>query len=224
MLTIRGFLASSDCDHMVSVLNTLEWQENKNENPEYNELVKKHLQLNAEDNPLVEKYSTLLTNKVSEFPTIGRFTQQQAIKPLQFNCYRAGGSYGRHSDSSFMGTTPRPMRTDYTVGIFLTDDYEGGELVLEYPSGLTEKMDGGKGTLVCYNCGVLHRVEPVTKGERIMGIGWIESKFKNQNEREIVTSVETLYESLKEEKGLDHQHTQEAISIYHNLCRRWQNS
>jgi PKHD-type hydroxylase len=106
----------------------------------------------------------------------------------------------------------------------LTDGYEGGELVLEYPSGLTEKMDGTKGALVCYNCGVLHRVEPVTKGERIMGIGWIESKFRNKDEREIASSVETLYDSLVKEKGLDHQHTQEASSIYHNLCRRWQNS
>jgi PKHD-type hydroxylase len=223
ILTLKNFLAAEDCDHMVSILNSLEWQGDKNDEPEYNELIKKHRQLGAEDSPLVNKYSSALTEKVSSYAPITRATQQQAIKPFQFNCYKDGDSYERHSDSAFMGSSPRPMRTDYTLGVFLTDNYEGGDLVLEYPSGLVERIRGTKGALICYNCGVMHRVEPVTQGERIMGIGWIESKFRNQEEREIAVSVETLYDSLKTEKGLDHPHTQELNSIYHNLCRRWQN-
>ena len=68
----------------------------------------------------------------------------------------------------------------------------------------------------------MHWVEPVTKGERIIGIGWIESKFRNQGERDIASAVLRLYNALKKENGLDHPRTQEASSIYNNLCRRWQ--
>jgi PKHD-type hydroxylase len=221
ILTLKNFLSPEDCDHIVEQLNTLEWKGDKNTNPEYNEKVKKHLQLNGEDDPLAQKYSDLLTDRISNNSYLTKFTQMNAIKPLQFNCYKEGGEYGRHSDNAQMGTDPRPLRTDYTIGLFLTDDYEGGDLILEYSPQLKETVNKEKGTLVCYNCGVMHQVTPVTRGERIVGIGWIESMFQNEEERRIVSEVEWLYEELLAEKGLDHPHAQQAVSVYHNLCRRW---
>jgi PKHD-type hydroxylase len=221
ILTLKNFLSPEDCDHIVEQLNTLEWKGNKNESPEYNEKVKKHLQLNDEDDPLAKKYSNALTDAISNNSHIARFTQLNAIKPVQFNCYKEGGEYGRHSDNARMGSIPRSLRTDYTIGLFLTDDYEGGDLILEHTPDLHETVNREKGTLICYNCGVMHRVTPVTKGERIVAIGWIESQFLNEEERRIVSETEALYEELKAEKGLDHPHTQQISSLYHNLCRRW---
>ena len=222
MLIIKNFLSLESCDQIVSTLNKIGWLGQTNEDPEYNRLVKKHLQLSAQDHPEVQKYSSALARAIIDSKLISNFTQPRGINDLQFNCYKEGGSYERHSDQAFLGTHPQILRTDYTVGLILTDGYEGGELSIVSHSGEIENPKMSKGSLICYNCGVMHWLSPVTKGERIIGIGWIESKFRNQQEREIASSVLRLYESLKEEKGLDHPRTQEAGSIYQNLSRYWE--
>ena len=221
ILALKNFLSSDDCDHIVEQLNTLEWQGDKNKNPEYNEKIKKHLQLNEGDDPLVKKYSQSITQRIVNDSHIQRFTQINVMKPVQFSCYKEGGEYGRHSDNHHMGSPSQSLRTDYAIGLFLTDNYEGGDLILEHTPEYHETVNQKKGTLICYNCGVMHRVTPITKGERIVGIGWIESMFQNEEERRIVSETKSLYKELKKEKGLDHPHTQRAISIYFNLCRRW---
>jgi len=222
MLIIKNFLSTESCDQIVSTLNQIGWLGAKNENPEYNELIKRHLQLNGEDHPQIKKYGTTLSQAIIDSEQVIRFTQPNFINGLQFNCYQEGSSYERHSDNSYIGIGAPRIRTDYTIGLLLTDSYEGGDLILEHHGGVVQNPKMTKGDLIIYNCGIMHWVTPVTKGERIIGIGWIESKFKNQEEREIASSVLKLYESLKEEKGLDNTQTQEANSIYHNLCRRWQ--
>jgi PKHD-type hydroxylase len=221
ILTLKNFLSLEECDQIVAQLNTLEWKGDKNKNPEYNEKIKKHLQLNENDDPLVKKCSQSISQRIMNSSHIQRFTQVRAMRPLQFNCYREEGEYGCHSDNHHMGSPPQFLRTDYAIGLFLTDDYEGGDLILEHTSEYHETVSRQKGTLVCYNCGIIHRVTPVTKGERIVGISWIESIFQNEEERRIVSEAKSLYKELKEEKGLDHPRTQQAISIYFNLCRRW---
>jgi PKHD-type hydroxylase len=220
-LLIKNFLALESCDRIISDLNKIGWLGHKNKNIEYNQAIKKHLQLDGEDHPTVKGYSGQLSQAIIDHKLVIYFTQPKAIKELQFNCYKDGGSYGRHSDNAVMGTDPKTLRTDYTVGLLLTDGYEGGEVILERHDGVIEKPQMAKGDLIVYNCGIMHWVEPVTKGERIIGIGWIESKFINQAEREIASCTQRLYESLLKDKGMEHPLTQEASSIYHNLCRRW---
>ena len=47
MLIIKNFLSLESCDQIVSTLNKIGWLGQTNEDPEYNRLAKKHLQLNA---------------------------------------------------------------------------------------------------------------------------------------------------------------------------------
>jgi len=103
MLIIKNFLSTESCDKIVSTLNQIGWLGAKNENPEYNQLIKKHLQLNGEDHPQIKIYGTTLSQAIIDSKLISEFTQPQAINDLQFNCYQEGGSYERHSDNGFMG-------------------------------------------------------------------------------------------------------------------------
>jgi PKHD-type hydroxylase len=40
--------------------------------------------------------------------------------------------------------------------------------------------------MIVYPTGALHRVEPVTRGERLACVGWIQSQIRRADEREIL--------------------------------------
>jgi len=75
-------------------------------------------------------------------------------------------------------------RTDMSFTLFLSDPetYEGGELMMkELGSSIRVKPKAGQ--LVIYPTGVLHQVSPVTKGERLAVVGWIESFVPDDDAR-----------------------------------------
>ncbi|MFM6973438.1 MAG: 2OG-Fe(II) oxygenase, partial [Alphaproteobacteria bacterium] len=71
-------------------------------------------------------------------------------------------------------------RSDLSFTVWLTppDDYSGGALVLETPSG-EEAFRLPAGHALVYPSTLLHRVEPVTAGERLVAVGWIESRIRH---------------------------------------------
>jgi PKHD-type hydroxylase len=42
------------------------------------------------------------------------------------------------------------------------------------------------GTLVVYETGVLHQVTPVTRGERLACVGWVQSLVRRPDQREVL--------------------------------------
>ena len=136
----------------------------------------------------------------------------------QFNRYEEGGAYHRHSDSAFIG---RPeIRTDFSVTVFLSDpdEYDGGELTVEYPSGEVRRVKEQKGTMVCYPSGVLHYVTP--RGARVAAITWVQSCIRSPRQRDVLTNLVALYTKVKEKEGLSDTYT-ELLSIHQNLLRMW---
>jgi predicted 2-oxoglutarate/Fe(II)-dependent dioxygenase YbiX len=73
------------------------------------------------------------------------------IWPPKFNWYRDDGEYRIHSDAAFMDR----VRTDLACTTFLTDDYDGGELVIGGQS-----IKGKPGICVVYECWKPHWVNP----------------------------------------------------------------
>lgn len=223
IIVIPDLLPAPLADQMVADLNQLPWHAGDTTDGEYAAEVKQNQELKESDHPLVKRYAqaileTALTNeklRTTVFPSMG--------KVPQFNKYEGGGAYHRHSDSAFLG---RPeIRTDFSVTVFLSDpeDYDGGELTMEYPDGTVRRLKEKKGTLVCYPSGVLHHVTPVTRGARVAAITWLQTAIRSPRQRDILASLVSLYTKVKEKEGLSDTYT-ELLSIHQNLLRMWAES
>ena len=94
--------------------------------------------------------------------------------------------YGSHVDSAYT----LQGRRDYSFTIFLNnpDEYDGGELILQIPpEQRVIKLEAG--SIIVYPTKYLHEVRQVTKGERVVCVGWIESYIKNDEERSILSYI-----------------------------------
>ena len=104
-----------------------------------------------------------------------------------FNRYGAGETYGMHVDDPVMGEGEARIRTDLSFTLFLSDpeSYEGGALVIDGLDGEREvKLPAG--SMLIYATGQLHRVVPVTAGERLACVGWVQSLIRRDDQRELL--------------------------------------
>jgi len=91
------------------------------------------------------------------------------ISQVYFVKYNTGGQYKDHYDANPCGG----VRPDYSMTCFLSDDYDGGELVITTIFGeVSIKLKRGKAIL--YPGNLLHRVNEVTSGRRDVFVCWIE--------------------------------------------------
>jgi PKHD-type hydroxylase len=120
------------------------------------------------------------------------------IVRLLLSRYSGGQEYGSHVDDAIMAGA----RTDLSFTLFLTDEaaYEGGALVVEDP--LEERaIRLGPGDLVLYPSTTLHRVEPVTRGERLAVVGWATSWVRDAGRREILFDLDRSLRELHASQG-----------------------
>lgn len=106
------------------------------------------------------------------------------VYPPRYNRYTVGDEYKPHTDAPFMEVEGGKIRTDLSLTIWLNDDYEGGELVID---GMPHK--GKPGQAVLYSGSTIHGVNPVTRGERICLITWIQSEFRDNEVREVIQNL-----------------------------------
>jgi PKHD-type hydroxylase len=112
-------------------------------------------------------------------------------------------------------------RSDLSFTVFLSepDAYDGGSLVLEDPSG-EESIRLPAGHAIVYPSTLLHRVEPVTRGERLVAVGWMESRIRHRDQRELLFELDTARRLVFERSGKDEVFDLISRS-YTNLLRRW---
>lgn len=122
----------------------------------------------------------------------------KAMTPLLFSRYGVGQAYGAHVDNPLMDG----LRTDVSFTLFLNDldAYAGGELVIEAAAGEDElKLPAGH--MVVYPSTALHRVAPVTQGERLVAVGWAQSFVRDAGQRELLFDLESARRGLFEQVG-----------------------
>jgi len=114
------------------------------------------------------------------------------FSPPKFNRYRDGGEYAVHIDAAAI----RQVRTDLAATVFLTDDYEGGELEID---GQSIRLPAGHALV--YDCWRPHRVRPVTSGERIACIFWMQSHIRSDEQRDLLNMLHSVIaDETNEEK------------------------
>jgi len=135
--------------------------------------------------------------------------------------YRPGMAYGDHVDDPIMGPPAGRYRTDVAITVFLSgpEDYDGGELAIRTPFG-DNRVKLPAGDAVMYPASSLHRVAPVTRGERLVAVTWVQSMVRDAARRELLHALNLAREKLlrtapgaEETTHIDH--------VYVNLMRMW---
>ncbi len=109
------------------------------------------------------------------------------------------------------------LRTDVSFTLFLSDPatYEGGALLIDGLDGEREHRPAA-GSAVLYDTGRLHQVTPVTSGERLAAVGWIQSLIRRPDQRELLFDLERVRATLPD--GEPRLLTDRTIG---NLQRMW---
>ena len=113
------------------------------------------------------------------------------------------------------------VRSDISVTVFLSDpgDYDGGELMIQSASGeLAAKLPAG--AAVIYPSGALHRVAPVTRGEGVAAVTWVQSFVRDAGKREVLHDL-ALIRGLLDKEAQEREKTDLAHKTCANLLRRW---
>ncbi|MCX9147802.1 Fe2+-dependent dioxygenase [Erythrobacter sp. WG] len=163
-----------------------------------------------------------VTARLAAHPVIRAAAWPRRFSPLLISKTGAGDHYGRHVDNPLMGQGPARVRTDISFTLFLTPpgDYEGGELVI-HTAGLTQEVKGEEGHLVLYPSGAIHEVRPVTRGTRIVCVGWIESLIPDPARRETLFDLENLRASLRQQYASQSAEMLTLDKTIGNLLRMW---
>jgi len=175
----------------------LQWEDGKKTAGEHAAKLKNNLQLDRESETS-RKYARLISKKILSNNLIKSFALPKKIHGIMFAKCIKGMGYGRHIDNSFMSSG----RADLSFTIFLNckESYEGGELLIENLNS-EKRFKLNSGEILIYPSTYLHSVQEVTRGERFVCVGWIESYVKSIEEREYLFDLDAGAKGLLAKHG-----------------------
>lgn len=128
------------------------------------------------------------------------YTYYNEIVNPRVASYTDGGHYDWHVDLTHLDN----KRTDLSFTIFLNSpqDYEGGEMLIQMV-GRNFQLKGDAGMMVVYPSGMLHKVNPVTDGNRLVIVGWLNSHIKSEEHRERLLTMRIEMAKTQELIGVE---------------------
>jgi PKHD-type hydroxylase len=224
MLTvIENVLDAAEVEHFRQRLANAGWVDGAPTAGSRSVAVKQNLQLDRSDPDAIELGNAIL-RKLGHHPLFISASLAEKIWPPVFNCYRNGGHYGTHSDAALMRLPEAGLtiRSDLSATIFLSDpdEYDGGELLIEEQYG-AQAVKLAAGDMVLYPSSSLHQVTPVTRGQRICAITWMQSAIADTSARSLLFDLDQSIQALSPSHGKDDPDIDRLIHVYHNLVRRW---
>ena len=181
--------------------------------------VKSNLQLKrhtTESDRLVD----IVVKSLSNNRAFKEVTFPKALNRPIISRYLPGMEYGFHVDNAVMNK-PDCLRTDISVTLFISepDDYEGGELIVQTPYGeQSAKLKAGDA--VAYDASRLHKVNPVTEGERLAAVTWVQSFIRDSEKRIMLNELSHIQKTLHKHAP-DDVGTDLSYKLYQNLYRLW---
>ena len=184
--------------------------------------VKRNRQLPVES-PVGRELGELILQRLYSSPLFMSAALPLRSVPPLFNAYSGGEHYGFHVDGAVrqLPFNNLSLRTDLSTTVFLTepDDYEGGELVVQDTYG-THEVKLPAGDVILYPSSSLHKVEPVTQGERLCSFFWTQSMVRDDWRRNMLHELDCTIQSLRQHLG-DSAEVLSLTGHYHNLLRQW---
>ncbi|HET7317107.1 MAG TPA: Fe2+-dependent dioxygenase [Sphingomicrobium sp.] len=167
-----------------------------------------------------QKSSQLLLQAFGRSPEFAEFAFPVLIGPPLLTRYKPGMKYGAHADAAFLQLPGQTIRSDLSCTIFLNepDSYQGGALHVRLgDADLRFKLNPGEAVL--YPSDTFHEVEPVTKGERLVAITFIQSRVPDPFRRSMLFELNEVaaLEGLK----MEPQNFSRLQLVQQNLLRYW---
>jgi PKHD-type hydroxylase len=169
----------------------------------------------------IETLDSLVMSSLVRHPVYRAGALPLRVATPFYSRYTPGMTYGDHVDDPVMGPDGGRYRTDVSITVFLNDpnDYDGGELVIRTSFGETAvKLSAGDA--VMYPSSSLHRVNPVTRGERLVAVTWVQSLVRDPAKRELLFELNQVRERLLATEP-EADDTARINRVYVNLVRMW---
>ena len=196
-LHVRNVLSKAELDQIRDVVKTVKFVDGRVSNPDSE--AKKNEQADIRD-PGQLLASRLVENALKKNEQAAAFMFLKRMAPPLLARYEPGMTYGAHADAPIMTVQNAPLRADISGTVFIGDPatYQGGELAIHL--GTEEVLIKGEpGSAILYPSTTLHEVKPVTSGQRLVLITFIESMIPDQTDRELLYTLNEVYalEGLK---------------------------
>jgi PKHD-type hydroxylase len=216
--------ALSNVEHLAALrarIDLLEWRDGRETAGGVARQVKRNLQA-AMGTAAGRRVQDELLPIIAENTVIKAAAQPRRFSPLIISKTEVGGQYGAHVDNALMGKGSARLRTDLSFTLFLTppSEYDGGELVI-HAAGMTQEVKGEAGHLVLYPSASIHEVKPVTRGTRIVCVGWIESVIADLAQRDMLFDLENMRTALRQTLPLQSAELLTLDKTIANLLRMW---
>lgn len=185
LLAIDSLLSRSEVEAVSASAKVLDFADGRQTAGRFAREVKANDQ--ATPSPKLDAVLAKARDALTGHPVFNSAVRPQKFTKLLLSRYREGQTYGMHVDDALMAG----VRTDVSFTLFLSDpaDYDGGELVIE-DSFEQRAVKLGAGDLFLYPSTTLHRVAPVTRGERLAIVGWAQSWVRDAAQREILFDLD----------------------------------
>ena len=223
MLHVPGVLTAAQVAELRAQIDAARWEDGNATSGAQSALAKNNRQL-PEDSDAARKAGAAVREALTRNPLFMSAALPHTVYPPLFNRYGEGHGFGDHVDNAmrFQRDQGVRIRTDLSATLFLSDpgDYDGGELTVEDTYGVHE-VRLPAGDLILYPASSLHRVERVTRGERVASFFWIQSLIRDDARRTLLFDMDLAIQALAKGAGQDAPAIVSLTGAYHNLLRMW---
>jgi PKHD-type hydroxylase len=222
LLHIENVLNPNELTRLRALLDEAAWADGRITAGTQSAKAKQNRQL-PESAPQMAPARTIIGTALSRHALFFSAALPRSIYPQLFNRYGVGEKFGAHVDNAvrLVPDGSRYVRTDISCTLFLNDpeDYDGGELVVQDTFG-EHSVKLAAGDMVMYPSSSLHRVTPVTRGERQACFFWIQSMVRDDAQRELLFNMDAAIATMRQQQG-DTEPLVALTGTYHNLLRMW---
>ena len=223
MLHVPNVLTPEELARVRATIDPAGWQDGNATSGRQSAMAKRNLQL-PEESAAGLQAGAIVREALTRNPLFMSAALPHTVYPPLFSRYRSGEAFHQHVDNAvrFQRDQQVRIRTDLSATLFLADpeSYDGGELVVEDTYGVHEvKLPAGD--MILYPSSSLHRVEPVTRGERVASFLWIQSLVRDDHRRALLLDMDVAIQALAADAGLDAPAIVSLTGAYHNLLRMW---
>lgn len=210
-------LAPAVLARLRSLAETLEFVDGRITNPASS--VKLNEQLSHGDQRAIEA-GILLRDALMAHPQLSAVSWPRQMARPTLVRYQPGMTYGWHVDAAMFPSQP-PMRSDLSCTVFISspEEYEGGELEFEWGQEI-KSCKLAAGDAILYPSTTIHRVAPVSRGTRLVGITWLQSYVADALRRDLLAQIDELRGIVGDAEH--HARSQVLLeSLRTNLFRMW---
>lgn len=216
-LELPDVLTADELGRLRALAARAQFVDGRQSNP--HSTVKNNLQINLSD-PVHQEASRLMAGALQRSEPFRNFAMPRAVAPPMLAKYVPGMNYGVHSDAAILPLAGRPLRSDLSCTLFIADpgSYQGGELSVQL-GGRTLEFKGPAGSAVVYPSNTLHEVKPVSAGERLVGLTFIESTIRDLNLRDLLYQLDEV--AALEGLTMNWDNRTRLQYVRNNLRRMW---